>query len=244
MGRLGAEISRKLFDPVVVENVEKWHETRTGPYQTFVMEKSAAEERLVFIGMYRRKEPGAEHGYLLIISPSDHAKISDFRVSPTEPIPVLRYHICKDKDGYYLRPDNVKIKVQSLRKDELHPIATTKLTDRQLDALALFCVFQTYQLIRQDCLAFAKRMAEEIGRNENGKTVDEIRDTLRTLTVFDEDHKSAQSEGKSRRYPDAPKGYSVALLGAVIFEPAKYLTYPVLAALVSGFVFLAYRWLF
>jgi len=185
----------------------------------------------VLVGLYRLQEPGWEHGYLLIMHYGDKDKILDHKVSSAAEVSVLRYHICKKDGEYFLYPERVNVTLQDLRqKNELHAVATTKLSDQQLDALALSvkCEFVTYQLIRKDCLAFAKRMATEIACNENGIKLEQVKSELDALTVYRTDQKSAPSEEKSRRYPNAPIGFMAALFGALAHDPAA-LKYPMAA---------------
>jgi len=126
------------------------------------------------------------------------------------------------------------VEIQSIRLDKLHPVATTYRSNNDLDALVLYNKFDGYQLIRKDCLAFAKRIAEEIARNENKKTPEQIKKILENLTVLADGTVSAESEARSRRNPDRSEVGSVSMLNAVSFDPVKYLKYPIIVVLLAG----------
>jgi len=235
LNRLGVAIALDNFDSGLIDKVKEWRKNGTNPYQEFNIH-TWVEERLVFVGLVRRGQTKKSiHGYLLVMSDKEAQKRHDLRMDPRTPIQALQYHICVNNDGYYLKKDEEDIPLERVQRHDLHCLAKTKLTDYQLDSLALYCTFANYQLIRQDCLAFAKQMVEEIALNENRIPKIESKERMKHLTVISEENSVQSAEASSREDPDSSIAYVPAVLEAVSSEPNKYFKYlmPIVVALAA-----------
>lgn len=119
---------------------------------------------------------------MIIISPDAWQQVYSHARDRDSKVKVRRYHICKRRDKTttpYLKKDQA-VSATFLLQAQLQPVASTNLTDDQLDRLALFCrrKFTVYQLIRQDCLQFAKSMTIQIAVSENGRSLDDVAEEL------------------------------------------------------------------
>lgn len=194
------------FPAATTAEIKSLRESNTSFYETVSFDPNE-KDHSVFIGL----EQEHPHGYILIDFDNRYRK----------------FHIVFSKrtESFYLRAEEIfKPNVDEapvVDESKLLHICKTKLNADQLNKLALYCKYETYAWIQRDCLAFAKRMANEIATHESGMEQIEFNKLTQNLAVLPHDESLQSAEQKSRRYPNYPKGWLVAVLSSSRIDRPK-----------------------